>query len=583
VKIQYRLSNYNVITSSDKTSIILCLQRDSARVESLLLGEKVSFRQIFLDLTNSSYTKIGLVEILENDFVKVSTSFTGPSLFVSKLNDELYIYDSEARAYEKCAKSGYEIEEQVFIRMLFSDNLCARPAHMSIFKGLYRCPPGATIRVQGNNITCSPRFDELLDKKQGVLSDILIDMMDETYSLAASCNKKPRLLFSGGMDSLLIGSIMKLRGELNIKGFHFLYHNLVSRTTAIAIKLSNQLKINISLIGANAFSLEDSSVEGFKRLFSSGTGVLASVKNYFYYENLSNQASDENILLITGQNADTLLTLDHKFPSTQLLLWERLLPTFKTVPHRYDLYLRSRQMTKNEDEVITCLNSLRAKGSSTSISEHGDTSDEFRSYIESFLATHFNDDYLKLLVDNPSQFVGYSELAIEKVIRWYRTCGNVELNYDALERGLGLERHIFFNHPKFIVYGLNNQFSWKDIFFVKPRFARLVKKFTRIRHRRTVVIAVLSFLPFLLKRKFNNLSDQHNEVSEGDWLTDFIMARGILIDLYQLIECVNDDRIKHRLNEILKKIEEKTLSSSADTKVALRLVNLYFSIGCKKQ
>jgi hypothetical protein len=549
-------------------------------MNNLFLENTEKFREVFLDLTSTSYKKLGLIEFTDDGLVNISTSFTGPSLFASKINSKLYLYDSEAYAYSTCKNLGYEMDERAVVRILFSDNLCARPAHLAIFKNLYRCPPGAKIRFSTDSVICSPRFNELSCSKYELLPNILNGMVDEIYTMATAGNQSPRLLFSGGLDSLLIGSIMKSRAQHAVRGFHLLYHGLVSRTTAIVTSLARQLNARITLIESGNAILDQPSTITLKKLLSSGIGGLANIKNYYYYENLSNQTSNENVLLITGQNADTLLCLDHKFPSTQLILWERVIPTLKTISHRYNLYSRSRKLVTDQDQVITCINNLRVNGSSVSISEHGDTSDEFGCYVETFLEKHFNDDYMGFLMANSSQFIGYSELAIEKIIRWYRTCGNVELNYDGYERGMGAERHVFFNHPKFIVYSLNTKLDWKEIVLVKPRFSSLVKEYTGISHRQAVVNAILKFLPTLIKRKFKiAIGQKEKQDSSFFSVNEFIEKEGILEDLYNLIGCISDNKINGRLISILNSIQSGADLSQRDTAVTLKLLNLYFTIG----
>ena len=579
MKINYHLSRYKLMKSDINESSILYLERDYSNIIRVLNLSNGGFREAFLDLTCNSYSKLALIEKGIEGRVEISTSFTGPSLFASQLDGNLFVYDSESSAYVGSHSKGNEIDEVAFIRMLFSDNLCARPASLSLFKGLYRCPPGATITVDHLSITCRPRFNELRLSGPSTLSGVLDDMVNETYSVADASNKRLFLLFSGGMDSLLIGSVMKSKSKTALSGIHLLYHNLVSRTTAIATSLADQLSFDISYI--ESASLRNGKIPPgrLKKLFSSGTGVLASIKNYFYYESLAEQFSAKDVLLVTGQNADTLLSLDHKFPATQLLFWERIIPTISTMSHRYGLYVKSHTMLSDESQVIACLNKLSFTGSSTSISEHGDTSDQFGCYVESLLKDHYEADYLGMLKANSSQFVGYSELALEKVTRWYRTCGNVELNYDGLQHGLGAERHVFFNHPKFITYGLNSIFDWKDVVFVKPRFSSLVKKLSGISHRRAVTTAVLKYIPSLLKRKLVvSNSDDANVVVEGPFLSNLVREEALLDGLTRLVESVSDSKIRINLLETLKKIESRAELNLKESKVILRLLNIYYAI-----
>ena len=247
--------------------------------------------------------------------------------------------------------------------------------------------------------------------------------------------------------------------------------------------------------------------------------------------------------------------------------------------HRYGLYVKSHTLLSDESQVIACLNKLSLTGSSTSISEHGDTSDQFGCYVEALLTDHYEDDYIGMLKANASQFVGYSEFALEKVIRWYRTCGNVELNYDGLQHGLGAERHVFFNHPKFITYGLNSIFGWKDVVFVKPRFSSLVKELSGISHRGAVTAAVLKYVPSLLKRKLvSSYSDGVDLVLEGPYLSNLVREEELLDGLTGLVESVSDSKIRTNLLETLEKIESHVELNVKESKVILRLLNIYYAM-----
>ena len=372
------------------------------------------------------------------------------SKYAVKQKETWIVFESEKDYFRFCTLGKYKLDNLSVIKYLYSDNLCNRFIFSGFFVDSIRIPSGLSVEINSNidmrlhNIFYEKSYNT--EYSSDTFVKLLKDRSDELEGAA--------LLFSGGLDSALIKAL-----DLNRYSFHLNYHGNYSRTKILISKF-RKLWQNISIID----NKEGINTEILKSYFRNGVGIFASFSQIKYQVALSSRLNRENISqILTGQNADTLLCVDHHLPATQVTGFRRrsairnsrakrerildfgrvpaaeiFLERFRDLPGLFGFGEHSGKRTPVNDEILS------------SVYER-----EKQEYdkIAKFL----------LNIDRDISFV-----QMLKVLRWFRTCANAVDNYKNAANANGVKRRLFYASTVLVLRLINAPKS--EIPLDRPKF-----------------------------------------------------------------------------------------------------------------
>ena len=245
--------------------------------------------------------------------------------------------------------------------------------------------------------------------------------------------------------------------------------------------------------------------------------------------------------LITGQNADTLMYVDHYFPPTQLILFlkdflklllvsQRGLRRFSKVSLGQKIFIKIQTFIA----YLSTVNQLKIS----------------RFILRTNIKMNLRDPSKNTILSTRKK----SKLEIIKNIRWFRSCASVNDNYQSLEDQSGIKRISLFNSKIFLSYSLSHAFSVFNLIICKYEFAKLFFSINKISHRMLVIKALFRNYKILLKSKMKELKNLKKYKKEIKLLKDILEEINIE-ELHSFIEqSINDSYLKDYLKDLLKKV-----------------------------
>jgi hypothetical protein len=380
----------------------------------------------------------------------ISRSTTELSLYYIFSDHEIVFSEDEFSLVSPTTK----LNVDAVARYLGSDNLVSQAPFSTIFRGLGRIPPGAHTTITGSSIIHQPTNFLTTKSTEKVLPD---------HFLFPDTNGS--LLFSGGLDSSIFLAVNPAVKNL----YHLNYHGEGSRTNQIAKKVAEYFGKKIIEINAdfNNFSITD-----YCEALSKGITGIQSPSQYCFNLSLKQALSDSKTeYLVSGQNADTMLYVDHYHAPTQLILHERFMPTARGLMSRHRVWWRT---SKSDLEAVKL-----------ALSEHMGAPNEIQASIIRAFRGQFKDQYIDLVLpDMPP-------LAALKLIRWYRGSASVNDNFNLLKRQTGINRIAGLHHTKFLPTSINLVPSAMNLIFTKVELAKLFREVAGIGHRELVTRGIL--------------------------------------------------------------------------------------------
>jgi len=339
------------------------------------------------------------------------------------------------------------------LRYLYADNLVASSPFQSIFKGIHRIPAGAMQNGgKGDGLILGSGIDFHVSKP---LSLDAFKLPDDGSSL----------LFSGGIDSSLLLACNPWVKSL----FHINYHGNGSRTHEIAKAVAKKFKRNLVSIDP---AIDDFNLENYEKILGFGLTGIQSPLQYCFNLELKRQVDKiGGGALLSGQNADTMLYVDHYHPPTQLILHERLSGVISGVSKRKRLWGN--------------FNRGLLDSTKYGLAEHLDGSNKFQEAIIAKHGSAMMEEY------NVMDFRGAKDLVLLKLIRWFRGCASVNDNFLILEMQTGLKRKAALNKQDFINAALSLKPAVSNYFLPKTELSIILKQVSGIHHRSVVLEAIL--------------------------------------------------------------------------------------------
>ena len=428
------------------------------------------------------------------------------SKYVVKHKETWIVFDSEKDYFRYCNSGKYKLDNLSVIKYLYSDNLCNRFIFTGFFVDSIRIPSGLSVEINNNkdmrvhNIFYEKSYNS--EHSSDTFVKLLKDRSDEFDGAA--------LLFSGGLDSAVIKSL-----NVNRYSFHLNYHGDYSRTKILISKF-RKLWSNISIID-NSESIDTNILRSY---FSNGVGIFASFSQIKYQVALANRLNRENInQILTGQNADTLLCVDHHLPATQVTGFRRR-SAIRNSRSKRERILDFGRVPSAE----IFLERFRDLPGLFGFGEHLGKRTQVNEVILRSIHEREKQEYDKiakflLKVDRDISFV-----QMLKVLRWFRTCANAVDNYKNAANANGIKRRLFYVSSILVLRLINTPKS--EIPVDRPKFL-LEDAFKKITGRNFRILIETWMLSSLMRLCLNKIqyvfskrgSDNNSNIIVSDLLS----------------------------------------------------------------
>ena len=359
------------------------------------------------------------------------------------------IFSTEKSYLNYCFKSHYQLDNLSVIKYLYSDNLCNRFIFAGFFVNSIRVPSGITLLLNSESGIKVQKTFLAASNAEFANTSLLNLIQDRSKNLDSAA-----LLFSGGLDSALIKSVDTKR-----QSFHLDYHGMHSRTGIIIRKFKGMWP-NISVVDQKPYL----SSETIKPYLCCGIGAFGSLEQLSYQTALSEKLNSYKIdRVITGQNADTLLCVDHYLPATQ-----------ETGIRRYIKFKRSNRLRKNIlnfSPVWSVDDFLKKAGNMPGLFGFGEHKGKSVNLSESTLKEIYAREVAEYQEIAKNVLHGGNSvhfLKMTKILRWFRTCTNAVDNYKNAYHATGIKRILFYISTEIMTRLINS--SESEVTPRKPKF-----------------------------------------------------------------------------------------------------------------
>ena len=509
-------------------SIINSKVYDSKDTINLIKRETFGIEFICRNLIGSCYI------IIEKDsHISIFCSSTAPSIYYVQDKDKLHFFNTEIDIYKNFGKIE-QIDEDQIIAHIISHHILMRTPFDSLFKNIKKSPPGSTITVKKNNLVKtdlyimrsiislnenkpSNNFKKQV-KEFSFLIENIIQLQANYYK-----NRKLILSKSGGLDSSVLASVLKSKNIKITDSIYIPYNEHSSSKNSLAKLICNYLDLPCSELSPSKISSSTNKL----RAISSLNSLPGSQYLYFTPEFNSKSEIEKNIY-ISGQNLDTLYSVDNFSPGTLSVGFEKLKKTIMKSRLRFLYTKTSLQLLSFKSKLMKRILNLIFRSdvdlnfknflitNSTQIREHVFPLKELTSEYDipiNIYAKYKNHRYNKLalpflkLIKVKSDKTDIEDLPYRlknhylRILRFLRTVQNVTTMYHNLSTIENRVRILPYNEGPMVEYFLNYNLTLNDTVRIK----RILKKYFKDNVGLNHEVFVKRFLDEGVKK--NDLSD----------------------------------------------------------------------------
>ena len=311
--------------------------------------------------------------------------------------------------------------------------------------------------------------------------------------------KKIVLAMSGGLDSSCILIASKIKGKIFDELYHVPYNNKndfdlilskeISRIIGYKLKVTQERKINLSYL---------------KKRSSAGTAMILGPQ-YLKFNHIDYQwGEDEKIIQISGQNADTLYTIDNFNPGSSIIGLKRFISMIRTITYRITysaIFLSNNKINKFISDLIIKYNfksNIKNNFYNYLLSTINSPLEHVVPLKNNNLKGAINDDYeiykkktiLKPIIKifskiNGNDIENYTINKKNKLVRFFRlvrTVNNVSINYNNLDSFEDILTLLPFQEGPLSFYFQNYILKPRDTFEIKRLFKKYFYKFFNKTH-----------------------------------------------------------------------------------------------------
>ena len=522
-----------------------------------------------------------------------------------KENIEYLISNDEGNFFRTALKMGFNLIDGSLMNAIMSHQSLIRPPFDGLFENTKRCPPGFSVKFSINRteLECFLINSEKKTRKQQdfILSKKL-DAIGRLYELyCKNNNSTSKLSFSGGIDSTVLLLSHKSGLDKNNHGF-YINRGKVSETN-MALEIAKEAACKIDFVKPD----ENLSYADISKRAKTGLSIMNGIvyMKHGFKNNPYKISDNKKILILTGQNSDTLFHIDTHAPSSftvGLLRFLKLATTmhlrFKTTIMYYKIY---RLFNKYE---ITNILPPGVVKTYTSLSEHKNKNNKLPIQISNIINDYKNNFYVlpleKWLKKEFNKKLTYSKLShgerdnhAARLARWLRTVGNFHQQF--LNIG-NYEKTVIctpYSDGPLASELLSYKLGLVDIF--KPKLflhryisLKLNKTYSNIR-KKVLRISFLSFflqfIFYLLKlfKKKNLNQKNYINIEDIKKLRKIILRKDDTVERL-LLKFIKDPVCKSYINQLYDYLDLKLDCNKLDSSKGMqlcRLVNLHLMLEIK--
>lgn len=421
------------------------------------------------------------------DFIELESN---TSLITNRLNKSVTLVSNRKR---KSYKISSDLNVKAVKEKVIADNLRDHfhlyhhgtvPHELTGFTNIIRIAPGLSYDLE----TESFRYidDQITDMYWTSDNDDAVESFKSKLSESVSNSDAEAILFSGGIDSLLLALLDKSRRPL----FHF---NNDPIQKMVATALADELDRPLEIVEPNSFDLNN--LQLAKQLRENGLGHYLPWNNGATFSEKTYGKK-----LISGQHADTLLMVDTFAPgiNSHGALWHARM--LSSISKRAPYTLKFWGSANNKAGLLN--------NTVNSYDEHVELSGTAPKNL-----SPINNQTLQSVVSDQifsqAEFIKYA-----KLIKIYRFCVNANRIYNEVERTTGYSRELPYYQPEIRKVLMNYLPGVKDCVNPKHLFYEIAKGcgIDYYRFKRKIVRPIVNS-QYLVSRVLEKRKHHHSDVA----------------------------------------------------------------------
>ena len=551
-----------------------------------------------------------LVKCLKEPSINV-ISISSKGYFYLFDNKKFLFFSDENVAYKYLIKNRkFNLNHNEFISLLISHQLCWNSPFGSLDNNLVYLPSGTELLINnklGNklNIKMLDVYDKL--NKNKTSKNFLGNLKKVLYSYSKIYKGELNLLFSGGIDSTLLWKLISAY-KPNLKCLNVEYPSPTSGGKQTNINLESKMIDNISnKLGISVDKVKYSSDNAniFFNACKLSPRILISLPqlrlntlslaNDLYY-------SDKNkLILISGQNADTLHSMNTYSPSTEMIFPIRQAYNILSIYRRffYNLFLvKLLSIFPNNLFLLLKLTNI------DSLKEHDKGTNHFLINLDKkfkkdfFLKRKYLFDINNFVnVENQKSLSSINKELLIRIFRHFRTIQNSIRTFGdyskicsyQLKKMPFIESPVYFSlftykrgildvfYPKRLIYkGFKELFNFEYRKLMRKAtlkgFFTTISDLYQIKTKKTILFdegdyfSLLEFIKYVNQKYPFNFSKFKKLIKKNIFSEKIINE---ILNTIQDLETISNSEYKAAIDKL------KKLSSKFNIKFILRLLNLY--------
>ena len=305
-----------------------------------------------------------IIEIIRDDETFLFASCSSGGFYYTKIPNKddhkvsYLVSNNEGKFFRQALKLGGKITEGALLNAILSHQSVIRSSFNGLVDQSKRCPPGFYVKFSKDKFFLHSYLinSQVKTRKQ---QDFTVKKRFEAISKVyeSYCSIKgsiARLSYSGGVDSTALLLNNKAVLDKSLQG-HYINRGNISEFK-LAVSIAKRAGCKIDFIEP----FENFSYEDVRKRSSIGLSMLNGIhymKHGFqsYPYNLKNINKEQELILLSGQNSDTMFHIDTHAPGSFTVGIIRLIKMASGIFKRFcttNIYYRFFRIVKNKNDIL---------------------------------------------------------------------------------------------------------------------------------------------------------------------------------------------------------------------------------------
>ena len=562
----------------------------------LIVDETFILEKICRYLIGSCY----ILEIKDAS-IRVFCSCSSPGIYYTRYNNKLYFHNTEKDIYKKFGLIE-QLDEDQLIAHIISHHILMRTPFDTLFNNIKKCPCGGVLKINNNMNVKTDLFimRNIVSLKNNKPSNHLSTqvtefgfLLENILELQAEYYKDRKLILSksGGLDSSVIATALKKKNIKIDDSIYIPYQDSKSSDKSLAQIICKYLGLPYSKLESKAI---DKNI--LKLRANNSLNSILGYQYLYFSPEYDNRSENKKDVYISGQNLDTLYSIDNFSPGTLsvgIAKWKKIIRKSRlrflyTKSSFFLLGIKSKNIKKiinllfRSDVDLTYKNFIITN--SIQMREHvfpfkelapelgipNDIYKKYKNHRYNKLATLFVD-----LIASKVDIDDIEVLPIQlknhyiRVLRFIRTVQNVTTMYHNLSKIENRVRILPYNEGPMVEYFHNYTLTLIDTIKIKRILHKYFKKHSGSSHN--------SFVKTYLKALITDVKDEEKTKLLIKEEKESLKCLRELNDLNNsfLYKNLKSDLYKNFIIDLYNKMDKYDFSGySKQSMVFYRLINL---------